>query len=186
MEAVFLVLIGALLFSQAWHMLGLYSDGRTVGVIVGGLGLLSLAAIQLDPMLLTGSGDRAISAANNLSEITLTKTLIAVWAVYGVVVAAQSLWDLEERAVAFLSAVVAAVSIVSFFYFAGNAEARYGESAWLGLSAATLLLSVTSAMVFFALGFNFRTLRPVAAWFLLIGGGVVAAIGLAIATRGIA
>ena len=121
-----------------------------------------------------------------MSEITLTKALIGVWAVYGVVVAAQSLWDLEERAVAFLSAVVAAVSIVSFFYFAGNAEARYGESAWLGLSAATLLLSVTSAMVFFALGFNFRTLRPVAAWFLLIGGGVVAAIGLAIATRGIA
>ena len=182
MEAVFLVLIGALLFSQAWHMMGLYSDGRTVGVVVGALGLLSLVAITLDPMLLTGSG----SAENHLSELTVTKGLIAVWAVYGVVVAAQSLWDLEERAVAFFSAATAAVSIVSFFYFAGYLEPRYGESPWLGLSAATLLLSVISTMVFFALGFNFRTLRPVAAWFMLLGGGVVGAIGLAIATRGIA
>jgi hypothetical protein len=186
MEAVFLVLVGAMLFSQAWHMMGLYSDGRTVGIVVGGLGLLSLAAITLDPMLLTGSGNKTISAANHLSELTVTKMLIAAWAVYGVVVAAQALWDLEERAIAFYSAAAAAVSIVSFFYYAGYLEPRYGESAWLGLSAATLLLSVISAMVFFALGFNFRTLRPVAAWFMLLGGGVVAAIGLAIATRGIA
>jgi hypothetical protein len=185
-EAIFLVLIGALLFSQAWHMMGLYSDGRTVGVVIGSLGLLSLVALTLDAMLLTGSGSKTISAANNLSEITVFKGLIAVWAVYGVVVAAQSLWDLEERAVAFFSAAAAAMSIVSFFYFAGNMEARYGESVWLGLSAASLLLSVISAMVFFALGFNFRTLRPVAAWFMLLGGGVVAVIGMAIATRGIA
>ena len=183
MEAVFLVLVGAMLFSQAWHMMGLYSDGRTVGIVVGGLGLLSLAAITLDPMLLTGSG---ISAANHLSELTVTKMLIGVWAVYGVVVAAQAMWDLEERAIAFYSAAAAAVSIVSFFYFAGYLEPRYGESAWLGLSAATLLLSVISVLVFFALGFTFRTLRPVAAWFMLLGGGVVAAIGLAVATRGIA
>ena len=183
MEAVFLVLVGAMLFSQAWHMMGLYSDGRTVGIVVGGLGLLSLAAITLDPMLLTGSG---ISAANHLSELTVTKMLIAAWAVYGVVVAAQAMWDLEERAIAFYSAAAAAVSIVSFFYFAGYLEPRYGESAWLGLSAATLLLSVISVLVFFALGFTFRTLRPVAAWFMLLGGGVVAAIGLAVATRGIA
>lgn len=186
MEAIFLVLIGALLFSQAWHMMGLYSDGRTVGVVIGSLGLLSLVTLTLDPMLLTGSGSKTISAANHLSETTVFKALIAVWTVYGVVVAAQSLWDLEERAVAFFSAATAAMSIVSFFYFAGYMEARYGESVWLGLSAAALLLSVISAMVFFAMGFNFRTLRPVAAWFMLLGGGVVAAIGMAVATRGIA
>lgn len=183
MEAVFLVLVGALLFSQAWHMMGLYSDGRTVGVVIGGLALASLGAIMLDPMLLTGSGDRTISAANHLSELTATKGLIAVWAVYGIVVAAQALWDYEERAVAFYSAVAAAVSVVSLFYYFGNLEPRYGEPPWLSLSAATLLLSVMSAMVFFALGFAFRSMRPVAAWFLLIGGATVAAIGLAIATR---
>ena len=183
MEAVFLVLIGALLFSQAWHMMGLYSDGRTVGVVIGGLALASLGAIMLDPMLLTGSGDRTISAANHLSELTVTKGLIAVWAVYGIVVAAQTIWDYEERAVAFYSAVATAVTVVSLLYYFGNLEPRYGEAPWLSLSAATLLLSVMSAMVFFALGFAFRSMRPVAAWFLLVGGGTVAAIGLAIGTR---
>ena len=120
MEAVFLVLVGAVLFSQAWHMLGLYSDGRSVGVIIGGLSLLSLGAVLLEPLLLTGSGDRTISAANHLSELTVTKTLIIVWAVYGIAVAAQALWDQDERAVGFYSAVVAAVTVFSFFYYAGN------------------------------------------------------------------
>ena len=113
----------------------------------------------------------------------MTKTLIIVWAVYGIAVAAQALWDHDERAVGFLSTVVAAVTVVSFFYYAGTLEPRYGESTWLSLSAATLLLSVVSAIVFFALGFTFRGLRPVAAWFLLLGGGTVTFIGLAIGTR---
>ena len=186
MEAVFLVLIGAMLFSQAWHMMGLYSDGRSVGVVIGGLALVSLVAIILEPLLLTGSGDRTISAANHLSELTMTKGLIVVWAVYGIVVAAQALWDYEERAVAFYGAVTAAVTVVSFLYYAGSLQPRYGDAPWLSLSAATLLLSIMSAMVFFALGFTFRSIRPVAAWFLLLGGGTVSAIGLAIATRVVA
>jgi len=35
MEGVFFVLIGAALFSEAWYLLGLYSEGRTMGVFVG-------------------------------------------------------------------------------------------------------------------------------------------------------
>ena len=186
MEAVFLVLIGAMLFSQAWHMMGLYSDGRSVGVVIGGLGLASLGAIMLDPMLLTGSGDKPIGPATHLAELTVTKGLIGVWAVYGVAVAAQTIWDFEERAIAFYSAVATAVTVVSFFYYAGNLGPRYGDPTWLSLSAATLLMTVIAGMVFFALGFNFRVLRPVAAWFLLLGGGTIAAIGLAIVTRTIA
>ena len=186
MEAVFLVLVGAMLFSQAWHMMGLYSDGRTVGVVIGGLALVSLVAIILEPMLLTGSGDKTISAATHLSELTVTKGLIVVWAVYGVAVAAQALWDYEERAVAFYSVVTTAVTVVGFLYYAGSLQPRYGDAPWLSLAAATLLLSIMSAMVFFALGFTFRSIRPVAAWFLLLGGGTVAAVGLAIGTRVIA
>ena len=88
MEAVFLILIGAALFSQSWHLMGLYSDGRTVGIFIGGLGVLSLAAvIVLDPMLLTGSGDKTISAANHMAEVTATKALIAVWGLYCIGVA---------------------------------------------------------------------------------------------------
>lgn len=187
MEAVFLILIGAALFSQSWHIMGLYSDGRTVGILVGGLGVLSLAGvIVLDPMLLTGSGDKAISAANHLAELTTTKVLIAVWGLYCIGVAAQLLWDLEERAVGFYSVVVTVATAVVFLYYAGVLEPRYGESAWIGLSAATLLLTIVSALVFFALGFTFNVMRAVAGWALLLCGGAVGVIGLAVVVRAIA
>ena len=183
MEAVFLILIGAALFSQAWHMMGMYSDGRTVAVFVGGLGILSFLALVLDPMLLTGSGDRTISAANHLAEITVMKVLILVWALYCVGVAAQALWDFEERAVAFFSLVVAVVTAASFLYYAGVLDPRYGENIWVAISAATLFLSIMSTMVFFALGFTFTVMRSVALWALLLGGGTVGVIGLGVATR---
>ena len=187
MEAVFLILVGAALFSQSWHIMGLYSDGRTMGIFVGGLGILSLAAaLVLDPMLLTGSGDRSISAANHLAEVTATKALIAIWGLYCVGVGTQALWDFEERAVGFFSVIATVVTAVVFLYYAGVLEPRYGENIWLGLSAATLLLSIMSAMVFFALGFTFTVMRAVAAWFLLLGGGTVGVIGLAIIVRAIA
>ena len=68
MEGLFFVLIGAALFSQSWFMLGVYSEGKTVGVLVGGLGVLAIAAVLLSPastltdsgsvwMLLTGGED---------------------------------------------------------------------------------------------------------------------------------
>lgn len=186
MEAVFLTLIGAALFAQSWHILGLYADGRTVAVYVGGLGVLSLAALVIDPMLLTGSGDRTISMADHLAEITATKVLVAVWALYCVGVAAQALWDFEERAVAFYSASLTVATAVIFLYYAATLEPRYGEGVWLGLSAASLLLSIISAMMFFALGFTFTVMRAVAGWFLLLGGGTVGVIGLAVITRAVA
>ena len=187
MEAVFLILIGAALFSQAWNLMGLYSDGRTTGILVGGLGVASLAAvIVLDPMLLTGSGDKTISAANHMAEVTATKALIAVWGLYCIGVAAQAIWDLEERSVGFFGLIVTVTTAVVFLYYASVLEPRYGEGPWLGLSLATLLLSIMSAMVFFALGFTFTVMRAVAAWFLLLGGATVGVIGLAVVARAIA
>jgi hypothetical protein len=183
MEAVFLILVGAALFSQSWYLRGMYSDGRTVAVFVGGLGILSFLALVLDPMLLTGSGKKTISAANHLAEITVMKVLILVWAMYCVGVAAQALWDFEERAVAFFSLIVAVVTAASFFYFAGVLDPRYGENIWVAISAATLLLTIMSSLVFFALGFTFTVMRSVALWSLLLAGGTVGVIGLGVATR---
>lgn len=186
MEAVFLILIGAALLAQSWHILGLYADGRTMGVYVGGLGILSLAAIFLDPMLLTGSGDRTISMADNLAELTATKVLVAAWALYCIGVAAQALWDFEERPIAFYCGSLTVATAVIFLYYAGTMEPRYGEGVWIGLSTASLLLSIMSAMMFFALGFTFTVMRAVAGWFLLLGGATVGVIGLGVLTRAIA
>ena len=182
MEPVFLILIGAALFSQSWNLMGLYSDGRTTGIFVGGLGLLSLVALVLDPLLLTGDD---VSVANHLAEITATKVLIVMWALYCAGVAAQAIWDLEDRSIGFFALILTVTSAVVFLYFATVLEPRYGEGPWLGLSLATLLLSIMSAMVFFAFGFTFNAMRAVAAWFLLLGGATVGVIGLAAVSRAI-
>ena len=183
MEPIFLILIGAALFSQSWYVLGLYSEGRTMGVFVGGLGVLSLAAIMFTPMLLTG-GDKAdapTQAARFLAETTVMKTLIGVWAVYAIAVGAHGLWDFEDRAIGFYSAFLAVATLVTALYFALNLGSGYGsEGPVLSLSGATLLLTVLAGMMFFALAFGFNVLRVVAGWFLLFGGAAVAAIGLLI------
>ncbi len=188
MEALFFVLIGAALFSQSWYMLGLYSDGRTVGVVMGGLGLLAIGSVLLSPastltasgsawMLLTGEG---VKAGPWLAQTMIMKTLILAWGLYAVAVAAQGLWDLDERAIGFYSVFLAVLSAVAFLYFAGQLELLYGVAAWLGMWGATLILTVLATMMFFTLSFTFNVMRVVTGWFILIGGGAVGAIGLAV------
>ncbi len=182
MEAVFLTLIGAALFSQSWYVLGMYSEGRTMGVFVGGLGLLSLGAITLTPMLLTGEGP----GAELLPETTLMKTLIFLWALYAIGVAAQAIWDLDERAIGFYSVILSIVTLLSFMYYSVELESTYSIPAWLSISGSLLLLTIMSGLTFFYLAFNFKILRLVTGWFLLLGGGVISAIGLCILTTVIA
>ena len=194
MEGLFFVLIGAALFSQSWYMLGVYSEGKTVGVLVGGLGVLAIAAVLLAPaatltasgsawMLLTGDG---VKAGPWLAQTMIMKTLILAWGLYAVGVGAHGLWDLEEKAIGFYSAFLAVLSAVSFIYFAAELELLYGINAMLGLAAATLFLTVLAVMMFFTLSFTFNVLRVVTGWFILIGGGVVALVGLLILSTAIA
>ena len=79
MEALFLVLIGAVLFSQSWQLLGLYSDSRTTGLLMLILGILmvlgAVSASLYEPMLLTSSADRD-------TETMVMKVVIVSWAVY--------------------------------------------------------------------------------------------------------
>ena len=176
MEAVFFVLIGAALFSSSWNLLGLYSDGRTMGLFTGALGLGSLIALSFAPMVFVG-GD---ADANVLAEISIAKMLIVAWAAYAVGVGAQGLWDFDDRAIGFYSAILTAITAVAFFYYAANLGRAYGEDAALAVSAALLVLSVLAGMVFFYLAVPFNALRLVAGWFLLVGSVVVTAIGLSL------
>jgi hypothetical protein len=186
MEGLFFVLVGAALVVQSWQLLGLYSDGRTMGIVVGGLGVLILGTFMLgssvEPILLTEAGKKAstVTASDVAVSTALLATLAAVWAVYAIGVGAQGLWDLDDRAIGFLSAVVAVVSLGAFAHFAGELDARYGENVMLAVSAATLVLTVLATITFFYLAFGFNVLKLVSGWFLLIGGAVVSAIGLAI------
>ncbi len=176
MEAVFFVLIGLALFSHSWNLLGLYPDGRTMGLFTGALGLGSLIAITFAPMVLVG-GD---PDANVLAETNIIKMLIVAWAGYAVGVGAQGLWDFDDRAIGFYSAILTAISAVALFYFAANLADAYGNDVTIAMSAATLLLSILAGMLFFYLAVPFNALRQVAGWFLLVGSVVIAGIGLAI------
>ena len=183
MEGLFFILVGAALFSQAWYVLGLYSEGRTMGVFVGGLGVLLLAALvtaesMFDPMMITGEGKAIVLAENHLAELTMMKTVIVLWALYAIGVGAHGLFDFDDRAIGFYSAILAVATLFSFIYFAVELEGRYGEGTWLAISGGTLILTILAGMMFFALSFAFSALRVVSGWFLLIGGSAVAAIGL--------
>ena len=189
MEGLAFILIGGALFSQSWYMLGLFTDGRTVGAFVGAMGLAALITLVLDPMVLIGAdgelmeklgGD--VKDANPLAELTVMKMLIIIWAGYAVGVAAQAIWDYDERAIGLYSAFLTAGSAAALFYFATQLFDAYGDAVSISLSAATLVLSLMAGIVFFYLSVPFTVLRLVAGWFLLVGSIAVAGIGLAIIT----
>ena len=186
MEGLFLILVGAALVVQSWQLLGLSSDGRTMGVMVGGLGVVILGTFMLgsavEPVLLTEVGKKAstVAAGDVAVSTALLTTLAAVWAVYAIGVGAHGLWDLDDRAIGFHSAVVAVVSFGALAYFAGELDARYGENVMLAMSAAALVLTGLATILFFYLAFGFNVLKLVSGWFLLIGGAVVSLIGLAV------
>ena len=189
MEGLALILIGGALFAQSWNILGLYSDGRMVGAFVAALGLAALLTLVMDPIVLIGSNLELMAKlggdagdANPLAELTVMKMVIVLWAVYAVGVGAQSIWAYEERAIGLYSAFLAAGTVVVFLFFAITLAAPYGAAVWIGLSAATLILSVLAGLVFFYLTVPFNVLRLVVGWFLLIGSLVVALIGWTIIT----
>ena len=188
MEGVALVLIGAILFNHSWYLLRLYPDGRTMGIFVGALGLATLVTLTFEPMLLTGVGDDGsllmrgtTMVANPLAEITILKLVIIVWAGYAIGVAAQAIWEFDERAIGFYSLLVAVVSVVALIYYADNLLTPYGDDVQLSMIAAMFFLSVPPAMVFSYYAIPaFAALQQVAGWFLLVGGIGVTATGLVI------
>ncbi len=178
MEAAFLVLIGGALFAQSWNHLGLFAEGRSAGVVVGGLGLVSLIALVTAPMILEGSA----TEADTLSNMTVMKGLILLWAVYSVAAGLQSFMDLEERAVGFFAGFLSVFTIIALIYFAVELSTGYGDGPWLVMSAATLILAINSGMVFFHQAIPFPAIRLVTGWFLLLGGAAVAVLGTLLAT----
>ena len=184
MEGIFFILIGAALFTQSWYTLGLYSEGRTMGVLVGGLGLLALGTFALggtmDATLLVvndGDGGKA-DAAKALTEMTVLKALMMVWVVYTFGVAAHGLWEFEDRAIGFYSGFVAVVSLIVFLFFAIELRTIYSDAVWLLMAAAPAVLTLLAAISFFYLAFQWMVLRLVTGWFMLLGSGAVIGIGL--------
>ena len=187
MEGIFFILIGAALFTQSWYILGLYSEGRTMGVLVGGLGVLALGTFMLggamDATLLVVGDDVAIdkipaAAAKALQATTVLKALMMVWVAYTFGVAAHGLWEFEDRAIGFYSGLVAVVSLIAFLFFAIELRTVYSDAVWLTMAAAPAVLMLLAAISFFYLAWQWMVLRLVTGWFMLLGSGAVVGIGL--------
>ena len=178
MEAIFFLLLGAAIFSQSGQVLGLYAEGRTVGVLTMGIGVLMLGTFMLGttitPSLISGEG-----ASELMTALT---ALVMLWALYSLAVGAQSLWDMDTRPIGVYNFFLAVSSLVVFLIFAlSMAEGgvfEHGTGVWLAMSVVPLILTLISAITFFHLTFQLQVLRLVSGWAMLLGGAVVGLVGL--------
>ncbi|MAO89310.1 MAG: hypothetical protein CL880_02090 [Dehalococcoidia bacterium] len=177
MEAVFFILVGGALFSQSWNLLGLLAEGRSLGILVCALALMSLIALIIDPMVIESEIHHSHWVNNNV----VFKGMIILWAVYLLGSGTQNFFDLEERAVGFFSGFVSIISLVSFLYFVMRLAPetnKYGEAVWLSLSVGTLILAINAGLSFFHQAIPFHVIRLVSGWFLLVGGVILGIIGI--------
>ena len=181
MEPIFLICIGAALFSHAWYAMGMYSDGRTTGIIVGALGAGALISLTVDPVLMGAETTGSLRAA----EVNVFRALVVFWAIYAGAIAAHGMCDLDDRAIGFFGVPLAAVSItVALFAFTGVPD-NYDWTAWLPVAISGLLLGLVGIVLFLNLACVIRALNGVAAWTMLVSSVVLTAIGIAVLTGGI-
>ena len=183
MEGIVLILVGTAIFSHAWHLLGLYADARTVGVVMGAAALgLVLTLFAVQPQFLGGLGG---NAAVRAAEITVLQTAALAWAIYAAAVAAHCVWDMEERAVGFFSVLLVAASLVGMFFFLQIWIQDNGSFALIVMSVCSAMLAIVGGLLFFTLAFPFPALRSVAGWAMLIQSIIIAGFGLAMTTTSI-
>ena len=177
MEAVFFILVGGALFSQSWNLLGLLAEGRSLGVLVVGLALMSLIALIIDPMVIESEIHHSHWVTNN----AVFKGIIILWAVYLLAAGAQNFLDLEERSVGLFAGFVSIISLVAFLYFVVRLAPetnKYGEAVWLSISVGTLILAINAGLSFFHQAIPFHVIRLVSGWFLLVGGLILGLVGI--------
>lgn len=180
MEGIALILIGTAIFTHSWYLLGLYADGRTVGVIMASLAVgLVLSLFTFDMQFLGSLSDKT---ALNGGETASLKSIIIIWAVYAAAVAAHGLWDMEERATGFYSVLLTVSSIVFLLFFLQLWVSDNDVVVALPLVIVSAMTAIVGGLLFFCLAIPFLALRAVSGWAMLIQSIVIAAIGLAMVT----
>ena len=185
MEGMALILIGTAIFTHSWYQLGLYSDGRTVGVLMAGLATaLVVSLFTFEPQFLG-----TLSDGNDVlktGETTVLRSLMLAWGIYMGAVAAQGFWDLDERAIGFYGVLLTAISIVSLLFFLQIWISTEESVLMVPMVVSGALLSIVGALIFFLMAIPFPGLRAVSGWALLLQSIVIAAIGMAMVTTTIA
>jgi hypothetical protein len=159
MEAVAAVILGVVLFMQAWQLFGL-SHPKTTGLVgaAGAIVLVSLLAWQPLP-LLSGVKAQALSVS------------IGTWAIYAALVAAVGLWNFEPRGFGLYSIWAVILAIGQIIYCSATMYSLTGM-------ICGIINVVAFAMVFCYYGLVLSKLRVGTAWVLVIVGvihGILAA-----------
>ena len=150
MEGIALILIGTAIFSHSWYLLGLYSDGRTIGTVMAAVGAgLIISLFVFDPQIL---GEQSSHTARSMAEIPVLKTVVFAWAIYAAVVAAQGVWDLEDRAIGFYAVPLTVVSLIALLFFVQIWVDGGSDAVMVSLLISSAMLSIIGALLFFFIG----------------------------------
>lgn len=183
MEGIAITLIGGAIFMHSTHLLGLFSDGRTVGALMAALAAGLLLTLTLEPQLLGTQGTNPI---RQLAEVMVLKSIIVMWAIYGVAVAAQIFWDLEDRAIGFYGAGLAAVSGVAFIYYIFTIMFLVYSTVMLEFSIVAAVLVLVATLLILLLAIPLNVMKNATGWAMVSSSIVIVAIGLAMYTTVIA
>lgn len=174
MEPLFLLLVSALLSTQAWTHLGLINDRRTSGVIAAVLAAAIFATATLD-----GLSSPVLINPDTALAVTAVRAYILMWAAYAAVLAANGLWGYGLRALGLHAGSIVVASVFIAVLPLGFPKSEVSGNAHLVLSIGSLTLAAAAAAIFLYLGIPLRRLRPVTGWLLLAATAITGGLGMA-------
>ncbi len=175
MEPLFLLLVSALLSTQAWLHLGLNIDRRTSGVIAA-----VLAAALFATATLGGLSSPVLISPDTALVVTAYRAYILVWAAYAAALAAHGLWGHGLRALGLHAASIGVASIFIAVLPLGYPKSEVSGDAHLVLTIASLTLATVSVVLFLYLAIPLRQLRSVIGWLLLAGTAITGGLGMVV------
>ena len=160
MEALALVIIGVVLFTQSWYLLRLI-DTKVMG-IVAAAGALTLGGLVIfQPVAPTTAIAGSVLGA-----------LILVLVIYCAALAGIGLWGFDPRALGFYSILLAILMLAMAGYFALGLNAPVVLISTMA-GVACLTLAVLFGLLFFLLAPPFRRIQQIVAWFFVVGSILV-------------
>ncbi|MCH9010726.1 MAG: hypothetical protein IIC21_08890 [Chloroflexi bacterium] len=182
MEGFALTLIGGAIFIHSLRLLGICTEDRATGALMAALAAGLLLTLTFEPQLLGTQGTNPIQ---QLAEVTVMKSLIVMWAVYAAAVAAQVVWDLDERAIGFYGVGLVAAGGAAFIYYVAIMIGVY-TSVMLEFTIVSAALVLVAALIIALMAVPVNAMRGATGWAMLSLSIIVAAIGLAMYTTIIA
>ncbi len=153
MDLAFLFILPAVLWVQAWNLLGFYSNPRMLGLIsaAGAIGLLGIVLFQDKLGMIVQTPPQAEFFVTVGPAVS---AFILVWAVYTVLVAGVYMWGLDTRSLGFYSMFLAVASVLfAIYFFLGGELLNTGiveTVSWL-LGVVGIMLAMLAFLLFFHL-----------------------------------